>query len=165
MRAATNWWCAVAVAGLLAGCGFELRGGGDLPPVMKALYVQPGPATRATLDELRAIVESSGGQVLKTRQGASGELRITGDENRRRVLTVKSSGKVNEYSYEQSLRFQVADAQGKVLATEQSVQVQRDFLFDEQDVIGHGREEGALLEQMRRDAVHAMLRKIRAQLK
>lgn len=165
MRTAMNGLCAVALAALLAGCGFELRGGGDLPPAMKTLHVQAGPATGTTLDELRQIVESSGGRVLKTRQGASGVLRITGDENRRRVLTVKSSGKVNEYSYEQTLRFQVTDAQGKELVAEQSVQVQRDFLFDEQDVIGHGREEGALLAQMRRDAVHAMLRKIRAQLK
>jgi LPS-assembly lipoprotein len=165
MKTAIHWVSMMLAAGLLTGCGFELRGGGDLPPAMKSVHVQPGPATAATLDELRQIIESSGGQVLKSRQGASGVLRITGDDNRRRVLTVKSSGKVNEYSYEQTLRFQLADAQGKELAAEQAVQVQRDFLFDEQDVIGHSREEGALLAQMRRDAVHAMLRKIRAQLK
>ena len=50
--------------------------------------------------------------------------------------------------------------EGEVLIRRQSIELQRDYLFDVDQVIGKSQEEGLLQAEMRRDAIQQILRQI-----
>ena len=58
----------------------------------------------------------------------------------------------------------MVDAKGKALVKPHNVRIVRDYLFDSDIVIGKSREEHLLREEMRRDGILQMLRRLRAGL-
>ena len=87
-------------------------------------------------------------------------LRITDNKFDRRVLSVGSSVKVSEYELLGEITFTVLDPEGKVLAAEQRVQAQRDYQFDEDEVLGRESEETLLRDQLNQQLVQSILRRL-----
>jgi LPS-assembly lipoprotein len=56
--------------------------------------------------------------------------------------------------------FELRRADGSVLLPEQEVLLERDFIFDERDALGVAGQEEALRQDMEREMVRAILRRI-----
>ncbi|MFA7592529.1 MAG: LPS assembly lipoprotein LptE [Thiohalobacteraceae bacterium] len=154
------------MAGLLAAlvlavsaCGFHLRGAVQLPPQLSKVYLQGGdPYDLLVRDWTRALA-TAGSTVVTEAQDATAILQIIANRGERRVLSVRATGKAQEYELYQILEFRVRDPAGRELLAAQHLELTRDYLFDPTDVLGKANEEETLRRDMRRDLVRlAMLR-------
>lgn len=150
----------VLLAGLLAGCGFELRGANVLPPDLRNLYVV---ANQDLQYEVAAFLETSDTNLVKSREQADVVLSILNPRYDRRVLSVDpNTGKEREFEIVYTVDVNAVDKQGRSLIAPQPVSLLRDFIFDTEAVIGASREEAVLQVEMRRDAVQQILYRLRA---
>ena len=146
----------------LTACGFHLRGSVELPPELAAINVQDAKPTTDIAPALRSALKSSGVQVSDT---ASMVLAIKAEQYGKRVLSVDSSGRAQEYGLSYTVRFLLkgVGAEGEndaMWLAEQTVTQTRDLRFDANAVLGTASEEEQLKAEMRRDAVSQILRRL-----
>lgn len=162
MRAAL---AAVALVAGLSGCGFHLRGAASLPEAIQVVAVRaPSLAVR---EEIAVFLEDGGVRVVDAGADVNADavLSVFQEAYERRVLSVDpNTGKAREFELAYIFDFSFIDREGKALVKPQSVRLVRDFVFDEDAVIGKSREEGVLREEMRRDAVQQLIRRLQAGL-
>jgi len=140
------------------GCGFHLRGSAVLPDSLKTMYIQGVNTQRGIGRDLKKGLERNGVVVLETYQDGSAILSVLDYLNERRVLSVDSSAKVNEYRLYGMLRFSVADSDGKTLLGSREVEAVRDFRFEQNQVLGKDEEETELRQQVDQQLVQSVLR-------
>ncbi len=92
--------------------------------------------------------------------GDAPRLVLYGEYSDSQVLSVTSTGKVDEYLLKYEVSFRLADKDGKSLSEPQTVKVQRDHQFDRLNVLAKEREEQELRREMQRDAVQQILRRL-----
>jgi LPS-assembly lipoprotein len=145
----------IIFAGLLSACGFQLRGANILPPDLKNLYIQ---ASEALRDEVSVFLEGTDTQILNNRKDADVILTLSDSLFDRRILSVDpNTGKEREFELIYSLNYLAKRPSGKTLLNSNRLTVRRDYVFDEDAVIGKSREQGVLRAEMRRDAVQQIL--------
>lgn len=156
--------CVVAIAvSLLQACGFHLRGQAALPDVMDQTYIQGSRTFDSLYDDFREALESHGVSVVSERSEATAVLNIVENETQTSVLTVDIGGKVQELDIRQSIEFEVMSAEGQPLLGRQSVTLNRDFVFNKDDILGKEREWELISAELQRDVVNlSMLRIIAA---
>ena len=150
---------------LCAGCsGFHLRGELALPANLHKVQVDLAPGTGELAVELQRTLQSRGLEVVGSREQADFALWIKAVEFHRRVLSVNTQARVREYEVSYRLRFAATDRVGAALVREQDVVVLRDYTFDETNVLGKYEEEVLLRQEMAKDALEQMLRRLQSQL-
>lgn len=143
----------------LTACGFHLRGDVQLAPQLQRIYVQGGNPYDPLVRELIRALNSAGATVVDDPQNATAVLQVLTNTGGRRVLSVRTTGKVQEYELYQTFSFRVRDAAGSELLPAQPLELTREYLFDANDVLSKSTEEEALRREMRRDLARlAMLR-------
>jgi len=151
----------MAAALVAAGCGFQMRGGTELPDTIRTVHVQ-GPSVSFE-NAFELLVESGGADVVKTAEGADAVFKVTREHFDRRVLSVDAqTGKAREYELSYTIDFSMTGTGGETYLAPQSVTLVRDFVFDPDAVLGMSREEAVLQEEMRRDAAQQILWRLRA---
>jgi LPS-assembly lipoprotein len=167
----------LALLGLLGSCGFRLRGDIEVPPVLKNVNIS-GIAEFAELhQELKRVLQRSGSEVTAKREQAKSVINITGEEMKKRVLSVDTQGRAAEYELNYQFSFTVIDNAGtqsenqeqpvanKILVPSQKISLTRDFRFDPNNVLATDAEEKQIRLEMVRFAVRQMMRRIRSSLK
>lgn len=150
---------ALALAFVLSACGFHLRGDVQLAPQLGRIHIQGGDPYDPLVRDLNRALTAAGAAVVDDPQAATAILQILENSGKRRVLSVRSTGKVQEYELYQTFAFRVSDAAGAELLAAQKLEITREYLFDADDVLSKSTEEEALRRDMRRDLVRlAMLR-------
>ena len=152
----------LSVSLLLCGCGFHLRGQVALPPELSRTYVTGVAEYTDFGAELRQQLRAHGIDVVDDAKASTATLRITQNTNGKRVLAVDERGKVREFELFAQVAFEVKGQDKKVLLKNQTITVTRDFIFDENDVLGKSVEEQIILQDMHEDLVRLMLFRLRA---
>lgn len=143
---------------VLGGCGFQLRGHVAMPEGLERIQVQ---APGKLKDDLALYLDASGVTVTPT--DADAVLMVSNERFERRVLTVDPrTGKSREYELAYSLMFELRRRDGSRILAPQQVRLLRDYVFDEDALIGKNLEESVLRDEMRRDAVQQILLRIQA---
>ena len=149
---------------LLVSCGFHLRGTGnvDIPPSLSVLQVRVEGSLLENNPLLAAIKNALRTQtnIQIQESGDVPQLILYGEQSDNRVLSVTSTGKVEEYLLKYEVSFRLMDKEGKLLSPSQTVKVQRDYRFDRLNVLAKEREEQELRREMQRDAVQQILRRL-----
>lgn len=143
----------------LTSCGFHLRGLVQLPPELTEMTVQDArPATDIAPDLQRGL-ENAGVQIS---QSAPVVLQLKAEQYGKRVLSVDSVGRAQEYGLSYTVRFllRTEGVATELWLAEQAVTQTRDLRFDATAVLGAENEETQLREEMRRDAVLQILRRL-----
>ncbi len=153
---------AALLLALLQGCGWHLRGHG--PQQAGALALGPlHLETRAVgadlASRLRQRLEAAGISLVP-RSEAELILRVADERSARRVLSVGAGGKVEAYELQYGLDFSVRRADGTVLIPTEHLGFERDYAFDETEVLAKGQEQRELFELMYRNAVEAIVRRL-----
>lgn len=145
---------------LLTSCGFHLRGSEitrvQLPPVYIA--GNAGALQREVLRYL-AISEVS---VVEDKKDAQLVIDLIGEDVRRRVLSVGATGKVQEYEVHYTVTYAVHRGDGTVVISRETLDQQRDYTFNESEVLAKDQEQEKLVQDMRRDVVRQMMLRIQA---
>ena len=159
----------LVLAGLSA-CGFHLRGEVKLRPGLEQLRLAGVDPYSELGRMLVRGLEGAGARVLAPGDtGPAAELRILDSRRERRVLSVRATGKVQEYELVQHLDFGVRAADGEITILEtfvadggtllprQTLLARRDYLYDASDPLGKSGEEAALYREMQSDLVRLLL--------
>lgn len=151
----------LAVSLLLNGCGFQLRGAVDLPPVMARTYVAGGAGTDLYY-ELENALLNSGAEVVDAAAAATAVLSLQSQRLERRVLSVDSEGRAAEYELTLQVVFSLKEGSGRRIADNERLSIVRDYSFDPDNVLAKNDEEAALRKEMYRIAVAQMVRRIQS---
>jgi len=145
---------------VLTACGFKLRGAFQLPPELQKIYVV-GSQSSDLVKDLKEMLAYSGSSVVD-RADANAILTINKEETDSRTLSVDSRGKVRESERELSVVYSLVLTNGDVVLDKEALLLVRDFVDDENDVIGRDNESGVITRDLQRDAAQQILRRIQA---
>lgn len=151
---------------VLGGCGYHLRGSLDqplhIPAAMKVTYIASATPNGDLSKRLSTNLERFGVQVTKNRAEATGVLEVVDERFRRRVLSVDGGAKEQEFELYLEVTFKLSSGEGFEIIDEQSLSIDRNYLFDKNDPLGKDKEETVIRREMVRNLVVRMLRVIRA---
>ena len=152
---------ALVAAGLLAGCGFKLRGSQNFAFTSIAILPSPG---SALVQELR---RSFGGtvQVLGTDvpvAQAQVVLKVLGEQREKVVVGVNASGQVVEFQLRLRVRFRLDTPQGKELIAENEISQQREVSYSETAALAKETEMANLYIDMQSDIAQQIQRRLAA---
>ncbi len=150
-------------------CGFHLRQAASaaLPASLSTLRVTMSDSRLAyppLLVEMRNALYAQPGVIVEAKDTKANVplLDLFGEYYAAQVLAVDTSGKVSAYLLNYKVDFRLADAAGKNLIAKQTVKLQREYTFDQFNVLAKEKEEEYLRDEMRRDAVQQILRQLAA---
>lgn len=132
-----------------------------MPAVMERTYVA-GATNSSLYYELESALISAGSLVVGSPEAATAILTIHNEDFRRRVLSVDSSGRASEYELRLRVAYSLGSADGSLPAKRDEVSLLRDYRFDPASVLSSGKEEEILREEMRRQAVRQILRRLQS---
>ncbi|TRW99059.1 hypothetical protein EKO24_006720 [Candidatus Methylobacter oryzae] len=147
---------------LLSACGYHLRGAFQLPENMKKVYVEGG--SEPLREQFRQIIKASSAQLGSSREGAAIVIKIFNEDFNRRVLSLSTRGKSNEFELVYRLDYELANARDTLLTERQSVEISREYYNDQQFVIAKDNEEATIRTEMYQQAVHAIVNRARVVL-
>lgn len=154
MRKLSKLFLGLAVAGLLAGCGFQLRGQAQLP--FAAAQVEAGRGS-VLAEGLR---QSLRGQEKLAQRDAPVVIRLIREKREKSILSLSGSGKVREYRLEYWVDYSVQAAGGAALVAPAQIYLTRDFSYNDDQVLAKEGEEAALYRAMEQDAQRQILRRL-----
>ena len=151
----------IVVAALVQGCGWHLRGSQQLELALPSLYLDARQGSAELQRELVHALDGAGVERVQNRSEARLLLRIDGEERVRRVLSVNGSGRVREYGLQYRLTYSIIEA-GEALIDHETISRQRDYLFDENDVLAKDQEQAQLFDVMRTNAIVQLMRRLQS---
>jgi LPS-assembly lipoprotein len=146
--------------GLLAGCGFHMRGSSDF--AFKKLYIGIPANTLMGSDLRRAIRGGSDTVVVSDQKEADAILDVLQDTRTKTILSITTEGVVREYRLTQRFGFRLRDAAGKELIAPSQMILTRDLTYNEANALAKDYEEQQLYRDMQRDIVQQLMRRLAA---
>ena len=146
----------------LSACGFQLRGAYQLPSEMAVIHIQAANPNSELVRALTRSLKASDIQMSDSMETAQAVLKIFNEKQSKRTISVDSRGRAREYALMYSVSFSVAAKDSDFKITEQKLRLERDFLFDTEDVLGKGREEAVLMKDMQHDTVRLIMLRLEA---
>ena len=144
-----------------SGCGFQLRGAYQLPAAMSVTYIDAA-SDSALVNDIGRSLRGSGVMVTDQLRADAAVLKIISQTRSKRVVSVDERGRAREYTLIYTLRFSVKNSEAAFSIEETSVSIERDFIFDVEDVLGNSRGEAELYEDMRSDLVRMLMLKLQS---
>jgi LPS-assembly lipoprotein len=154
---------ALVAAGILSGCGFQLRGsGGTYTMPFKSIYL--GFSDNSALGtELKRNLRAIDQVVIADKAtDAEAQLIVLAETRNKSILSLNSLGRVREYLLTYTLSYTVRDAKGAVLAPPTEISLRRNMAFDETQVLAKESEEALLYRDMQSDLVQQVIRRLAA---
>ncbi len=141
----------------LSACGFQLRGNASLP--FESIYVEGG--QDIAIDLQRAIRPTTT-KVTNNAKDAQVVLQVLSEAREKRILTLSSAGRVNEFRLLYRVNFKVTDKAGLELLSPQLIELRRDITFNDSQTLAKESEEALLYRDMQTDAVQQIFRRMSA---
>lgn len=148
----------LALATVVGGCGFKLRGAYSLP--FDTLYIAFPDNTPLYSLLKRNIEASSATRVISDRKKAQASFLVTGDLPQKIILSLDTAGNVVEYRLQRSFSFRVVDAKNQELIPASPITVYRDISFSNAQVLSKQSEEALLWRDIENDLVQQILRRL-----
>lgn len=159
---------AVLLALLLAGCGFRLVGERPLPPALQRVHIDviaPYQVSEPPVEtQLRALLLRRGAKVLGRPSEDVTEIRLSGLETRREILSVGIDGKALEFALITQVQMDVRRGEA-VLAPPVRLEVNRDFSFNAEQVLAKEAEEERLRRYLQTELAELLLLRLEALLR
>jgi LPS-assembly lipoprotein len=141
-----------------SGCGFHLRGIIDLPEIYQRIYIDNRTQSNISI-RLRETLAANKISLVNSPADASSIIRIHSREVERKALAIRGL-EVKEYELVLNLSFTVHEPDGKQRGKLHRISNTRRYSFNNEQVLGAGNEETILLEEMSRDVVNQILRRL-----
>lgn len=147
----------LAVGIILSGCGFHLRGQIDVPPSLMRMHVKGDDIE--LVNDIEKSLKFSDIEIVD--EGAEGAalLDLSATTYEKEVNGTDSNGIATSYKLTYTVPYIVSDAEQEVLQGEKLHQ-NRTLAYDAADILLFEREELYLVEEMRKDLVSQLLRRM-----
>ena len=157
-----KWILTSFIVLVLTSCGFHLKGAYRLPSQMENTFIKTTDENSELIRVLKRTLKASNINVVKTEQKARAVLSVFNEQQSKRVISVDTQGRAQEYELNYQISFDVVAKDSSFLIKEQTIKLQKDFLFDTEDVLGKGREEATLVNDMQQDIVRLIMLRLQA---
>lgn len=148
---------ALLPAALAGGCGFELRRHDGVP--FSRLHIEAPPGS-AVAQRLGAMIALGGGTQMTAAADAEAIVRLGAERRDKTILSLSGGGRVTEYRLSLKIGYDVIGRDGGLLAEAETIELVRDFTFDDSLLLAKGAEEGLLYRDMDGDAALRILRRL-----
>lgn len=150
---------------LLGGCGFHRRGPLVMPAGLEPVRIVSADAYSPLATGIERALRRQGIEIAGPGQHDTAVLNIGREGFRQGPIMAENRSRTQEYvaTYRVSIRLRAAD--GTVIVPEQTVSLDREYVVDTRLPIGTPAEQDLLEEELRRDMVDAVLRRIDAALR
>ena len=146
----------LALALLLSGCGFQLRGTAELP--FETVFVSG--TGGIVLDVKRNIEAGSRTVVVDDPKTAQAVLEFTQEARQKDILSLSAAGRVREFRLLYRVGFRVHDGKGGEYLPVSTLQLARDITYSDADVLAKETEEQLLYRDMQSDMVRQIIRRL-----
>jgi len=148
-----------ALCGLIAACGFKLKGVSPLP--FNTLYTNISENSIFGSQIRRAIVASSPNTrfVSDVRDAQARLIQISNNQTLREV-SIDAQGRVEEYELNLDLIFQLTDSKGRILLPPTTLTATREIPYDDNVVQAKQGEIATLFKEMQHSLVDQMVRRL-----
>ncbi len=147
------------LAAILGGCGFALRGQTQLPPSMSKTALTGVDRSSPLLAELELLLRGHGVGLVDAAE-ATARLSIGYDRLAREVQSVSATARVREFALRYTVAFTLEDPAGAALIPPQSIELVRDYTFDQSEVLSAASEEEFLRTELTREMAREILARI-----
>ena len=148
----------------MASCGYHLRGQLPLAERINVLYIDSTRGDFSVVDDFSELladgIEGTGAEVVTDPALAKAVLSIVDITFERLVRTLDESGKVNSYTLEYRVTYDLFDANGDTITAGRVLQENADFDFDPDLVLEKEEEELGIRETMEEELVLRILRQL-----
>jgi len=152
---------ALLMVSLVTGCGFRPSGVVDFPPTVQAVHVDTVDRYSVFYRELTTALRAGGRELVATADAADTVITISRDETGQRVLAVSARNVPREFDVYYIVRFAV-ERKGVATTEPQTLIRNRDYTFDETQILGKAREEEILREALAEALVRLVTRQVAA---
>ena len=149
----------LALALVLAGCGFRLRGTAEVP--FQTLYV-PNATSGIALDLKRNIQAGTHARVVDDAKGADAVLQFLEETRAKEILSLTAQGRVREFQLRYRVGFRVSDNKGGDYVPQNTIILTRDVTFNDTEILAKEQEELLLFRDMQTDMVQLIMRRLAA---
>ena len=150
-----------AMAALVTGCGFHLRGSSPLPAALAKPYLDAPDRYTALYAALHQQLRAAGVTFAANPAEASAVIRLHLDETGRDLLSVSAQNRPGEYEVYYRAEFSVASGEQELLAR-QRFELTRDYGYDETAVLAKEHEEQSLRAALADEIASLILRRLTA---
>jgi LPS-assembly lipoprotein len=150
---------AAALALTLGGCGFRLAGDYTLPTTLARPYLSFTDPYTDFAHEFTIQLKAAGAAVQADDKNATATITVSKDTVEQQVLSVSATNIPTEYLLVYTITFSVHGAD-KVLLAPQTINLSRDYSFEEQIVLAKQHEADVLRGQMARDLASIAMRRL-----
>ncbi len=154
MKTLTALLCAL----LLAGCGFQLRGGANLP--FETLYLQAPQSSLVALQLRRIISASDNTRVTNSQKDAEATLVLVNELREKTILSLSGGGRVREYQLRYRISYRMLNKNSVEIIPTTEIALTRDFSFSDDETLSKEAEETLLFRDMQNDAVQQLVRRL-----
>lgn len=146
----------------ISACGFQLRGSNLEAFKGSSIFIQAGGGSDLAL-ELRRQLSFAGVNVIHSAGNADYVIQLSNEIFDRDVLSVSSeTGKVEEYELTMNSNLTVTGSDKQRLVSDEIISARRDYIFDQDSVLGKFDEEQKIREEMRQQLAASIIRRLRA---
>ncbi len=145
---------------LVSACGFQLRGSYTLP--YESLYLAIPNYSLIGADLRRAIRASGSTRLADSAKDAEATFLPTAEVREPVILSLSSAGRVREKRLRYRYGYRVVDDKGRDLVLPNTIEITRDLTYDDSNVLSKEQEEVLLWQDMERDLVQQLMRRLAA---
>lgn len=148
----------LALTLMLTACGFHLRGEAKMP--FEKLYIVAPDPNSPLITELRNNLEANRITLVNSAEQADMVLDISLDLPEKQILTLGGSGRVNEFQLRYRVSLRGYDNQQREWLPADELLMNRDYAYDDTQLLAKQAEEALLFQSMRSDMVQQIMRRL-----
>ena len=147
---------------ILQSCGFAPRGSITELSDLGSIYVDAARDSSLTIDLQKALADRAF-RIAPNRDAADIWLRLSGEQQVQRIVSLQSTGRVSEFELSHSVNMLIAQSEaGEQLRYEQNqspnrVEVIREYTYDTRGVLGKENEARTLRVEMREELIRQIV--------
>lgn len=142
----------------LSACGFHLRGAADVP--FKSIYIQGN--TLVISKRLERSLKNNDVKILKSAEDAELQLELIGEESEKRIMSLSGRGVVREFELYYRIHYRTRIAGAELWSPAQTIEARRDFSYEDSQLLAKQAEEKQLNENMQKDVLNNLMRRLSA---
>lgn len=151
---------ALLLTGLLAACGFQLRGAYALP--FDRIYIALPETNELHAQLKRSLTTGSNARVIGEQKDAQATLLILKDTNAKNILSLAATGQAREFQLVRTFTFRVFDSKGRDWLPQTQIELHRDISFSDNLVLSKDLEEAMLWRDIQVELVQQIMRRLAA---